>query len=444
LVINFSCLTIRIISPKRISASSISFALIYAIPKLYKTFKSGTIYHDLLVTPLFLEEKSRFSHFVVQVQDITQQKIYEQKLKDSEAKFRTIAEQSLLGITIIQEGSVIFANQAVSNILEYPFEELKLWSIKDILRIIYEADLPNIIEKLRSRREHDFDSIFQDQCRIITKKGELKWVEVISKPIIYQEKAAIILSLIDITTKKEFEYELKEISKLKSEFLSRASHELKTPLVSIKGYVDFLLNVQYEELDLQTISILQEIKQGCSRLESLIKDILETSKLESNKMELNNSMEDLSFLIRFCLKDLQGLINIREHDIFLEIHDKMYTMFEKERIYEVIVNLLTNAINYTPPKGIIKIRSEKNDEFYILSIEDNGIGITAEEVSKIFKKFGKIERYGQHFDVISEGSGLGLYISKKIVELHGGNIWVESKGRDKGTTFYFSLPIIIE
>ncbi len=263
-----------------------------------------------------------------------------------------------------------------------------------------------------------------------------------SKPIIYQGRPAIMLSVIDITTKKEVEEELKEINKLKSEFLSRTSHELKTPLVSIKGYVDFLLNVQYEELDLQTISILQEIKQGCSRLESLIKDILETSKLESDRVELKKSMEDLSFLIRFCLKDLQGLIDIREHEIFLEIQDQMIIMFEKERIYEVIINLLSNAINYTPSKGSIKVKSNKQEGYYIISIEDNGIGVNEEEKSKLFKKFGKIERYGRGLDVISEGSGLGLYISKMIVELHGGKIWVESEGRNKGSTFYFSLPII--
>jgi signal transduction histidine kinase len=120
----------------------------------------------------------------------------------------------------------------------------------------------------------------------------------------------------------------------------------------------------------------------------------------------------------------------------------LITYFEKERIYDVIINLLSNAIKYTPPNGEIVIRSKVKKGNYIISVHDSGIGLTQEEREKIFKKFGKIERYGQGLDVISEGSGLGLYISKKIIELHGGNIWVKSKGRKKGSAFYFSLPII--
>ena len=128
--------------------------------------------------------------------------------------------------------------------------------------------------------------------------------------------------------------------------------------------------------------------------------------------------------------------------LILDIKDTLITYFEKERIYEVIVNLLSNAIKYTPPNGKIIVRSEKRKGNYIISVQDTGIGLTDEEKEKIFKKFGKVERYGQGLDVDSEGSGLGLYISKKIIELHGGNIWVKSKGRKKGSTFYFSLPVI--
>ncbi len=390
----------------------------------------------------YIDEDGNVKGIIAIANDITELKIAEQKLRESEEKFRTIAEQSLLGLTIVQDGLVIFTNQAFSNILEYSVEEINRWSSKDTLKVIYKEDLPQVLEQLKTRKKDDLSSILQYQCRILTKSRKLKWVEVISKPIFYQGRTAIILSLIDITANKKAEEELKEISRLKSEFLRRTSHELKTPLVSIKGYTDFLLNVQSDEFDLQTISILDEIKSGCDRFESLIKDILDTSQLESDTVELNKLLEDLSFLIRFCYKDLKGLIKVRNHKIFIDIQDRMYIMFEKERIYDVIINLLSNAINYTPPNGKIKIKSEINDNYYIISIKDNGIGLTEEEKSKLFKKFGKIERYGQGLDVVSEGSGIGLYISKKIVELHGGKIWVESEGRNKGSTFYFSLPII--
>ena len=111
-------------------------------------------------------------------------------------------------------------------------------------------------------------------------------------------------------------------------------------------------------------------------------------------------------------------------------------------MYEVITNLLSNAIKYTPPNGEITIKSEIMDQNVSMSIQDNGIGFTDKEKEKVFKQFGKIERYGQGLDIGIDGSGLGLYLSKKIVELHGGKIWLESEGKNKGSIFYVSLPLI--
>ena len=116
-------------------------------------------------------------------------------------------------------------------------------------------------------------------------------------------------------------------------------------------------------------------------------------------------------------------------------------MFEKEKIYDVVNNILSNAIKYTPPGGIIEVKSKIKDGFYIISVKDNGIGIEKDEKAILFQQFGKIERFGQGWDIEAGGSGLGLYISKKLIELHGGNIWLESEGKNKGSTFYFSLPI---
>ncbi|MEJ2251197.1 MAG: PAS domain S-box protein [Candidatus Lokiarchaeota archaeon] len=391
-------------------------------------FEDGEYYWMRDELKLIYDEKGNPLEIIGFWIDITDRVITEQKLVESEEKFRTIAEQSLLGLSIIQEGSFIFVNQAFSNIIGYPIDEIQRWSNQDTLNVIQKEDLAYVRKKLDSRKRDDLQSMLQYQCRIKTKLGRIKWIEVISKYIIYKGNLATILSLIDISKAKRAENELKELNKLKSELISRTSHELKTPLVSIKGYTNLLLNQHNKVLDPYTISILYEIKQGCDRLESLIKDLLETSKLESKEIKLGKSEEDLTFLIRFIL----------------DIQDKMITMMEKERIYEVIMNLLSNAIKYTPSNGKILISSEKEEKNYIISIKDNGIGLTSAEKEKIFKKFGKIERYGKGLDIVSEGSGLGLYISKKIIELHGGKIWVESKGRNEGSIFYFSLPIEIK
>ncbi len=157
---------------------------------------------------------------------------------------------------------------------------------------------------------------------------------------------------------------------------------------------------------------------------------------------MNLKDEDLVFLIKFCVKELQGLAKLRDQNITLKLQDNLETKFDKERIYEVISNLLVNAIKYTPPGGNITIESRKNNGFFEISVEDNGIGFTDEEKSQVFKQFGKIERYGQGWDIAADGTGLGLYITKKLIELHGGKIWLESEGRNKGTIFYFSIPIV--
>jgi signal transduction histidine kinase len=233
-----------------------------------------------------------------------------------------------------------------------------------------------------------------------------------------------------------------KLSNLKSELLRRTSHELKTPLVSIKGFSDLLLDLHRDKLDDYVVSTLNEIRKGVVRLGNLISDILKTAELESGTIQVRKSKEDLSFLIELCVNELKGLSELRKQIIKREILKPLFVLIEKEEIHKVISNILSNAIKYTPPYGTIEIRSEIQENWIIISVKDNGLGFTEEEKGRIFKQFGKIERYGQGMDIISEGSGLGLYISKKIIELHGGKIWVESEGSKKGSTFYFSLPLI--
>ena len=235
---------------------------------------------------------------------------------------------------------------------------------------------------------------------------------------------------------------LSEINKLKSDLFSRTSHELKTPLISIKGFTDLLLKLHSEKLDDDVISILEEIKSGSKRLEDYINSLVETSQLDQGLMKLHKVKDNLTFLVNICVKQLQGVADLREQVIDVKVQGNLLTEFDKEKIYEVITNLIINAIKYTPVGGQITIESNKEDSYYIISIKDTGIGLTQKEITQLFTQFGKIERYGQGWDVGIEGTGLGLYISKELITLHDGKIWAESEGRNKGSTFFFSLPII--
>ena len=142
-----------------------------------------------------------------------------------------------------------------------------------------------------------------------------------------------------------------------------------------------------------------------------------------------------------ALDELEGWIQMREHEIDLNLGKNLITSLDKEKIYTVITNLLINAINYTPKGGKISIQSKIDKKSIVISIKDNGIGLDEKERTILFKPFGKIERYGKGWDIVIGGMGMRLFISKEIIELHNGKIWAESEGRNKGSTFYFSFPI---
>lgn len=325
----------------------------------------------------------------------------------------------------LKENKLMYINPELLNIIGYTRKETG----KDLLfpKVIYPKDLLNLTQ------ERDDEKV---EFRIIAKDGKIKWLSG-NRMHRYNRNGELIslrFWLDEITDQKNLE-------NLKADFVRRSSHELKTPLISIKGFAELILSLYADELNPDVILKLGEINQGCERLQNIIEDLLRASKLESSELNPRLEEEDLTFLIRFCLDELSFLAIQREHSINIEMDDSIIARFEKEEIHDVISNLLTNAIKYTPPKGWIDIKTQVLEETVIVSIKDNGIGFTEEEKNQIFKQFGKIERYGQGLDLGIGGTGLGLFISKKIIESHKGKIWMESEGKNKGSTFFFSLPL---
>jgi PAS domain S-box-containing protein len=316
------------------------------------------------------------------------------------------------------------------NVLDFIADDYKEKAKKNIKKLFSDQEIPPT-EYLMERKD-----------------GSKFYARIHSKPIYKEDKIVGIRGTVSDIHKrvmaeqkiKESEAQLKHLNKLKSELLRRTSHELKTPLISIKGFSNLILELHSDDLNEDVHKYLEEINKGCERLEAIIKKILDSSQLDSGKMEINKKEEDLAQLIETAVDSLKGASEEKNHSIVLDIHDTMNIKIEREKILEVIENLLSNAIKYTPSGGAITIHSEKTKSHYIISVDDNGIGFTDEEKSVLFTQFGKIERYGHGYDVSIDGTGLGLYVSKKIIELHGGKIWMESEGRDQGSTFYFSLP----
>ncbi|MBD3226736.1 MAG: PAS domain S-box protein, partial [Candidatus Lokiarchaeota archaeon] len=392
----------------------------------YSQVGDKRIYTETRKIPIM--ENNQVSQVLTIVRDFTARELYEKKLRESEEKYRSLFENAPYSIFLIDmQGKILDCNQATIDLFGYSKGEI-IGSSHRELKIHPEEKINSFIERfVKLIKGKDVEPI---ETKLYTKNQNLKWVQIRSSLIQIGGKYLIQTIIQDIEKRKKAERELKGLNKLKSDLLKRTSHELKTPLVSIKGFTNLLVELYRSDFNTEIMSFIDEIKNGCSRLEDLIKDIIKTSELESEKKELVKSKTNLTKLIKSGLEELRGFIRLRKHTIKVDIESNMIINCEKEKIRDVFSNLLTNAIKYTPPNGLIVIESHSDSDSFIISIKDTGIGLTKKEINSIFTQFGKIERYGQGYDVISEGSGLGLYMSKKIIEMHNGKIWVESEGRN--------------
>ncbi|MFX1573720.1 MAG: PAS domain S-box protein [Promethearchaeota archaeon] len=360
------------------------------------------------------------------VVDITEKKMMEKKLRASEQKYRNLIETSSMGLMEIDfvKGGIIYINPRLLNIIGYSKEQLNDENI--FYKVIFSKDLKKI---------RDFHGEQNIEFKLLNKEGKIIWLSgLVRNEFDYQGNLLKSrLWLKDITEKKE-------IAEMKSNLITRFSHEFKTPLISIKGFTDLILTDYSESLNNTILSFLKRIKDGAERLRILINNFIESSLLDKHLVELARTRENLSDLIKKGIEELDGMIRLRKHTISLNIPDILIIEIDKTRIYNLITNLLLNSIKYTPKGGNILIQVVILKSSVITSIKDNGIGLNQNEIEQLFKPFGKIEKYGEGWDIISDGIGLGLYLSKEIIELHGGNIWIESEGRGKGTTCSFSLP----
>jgi signal transduction histidine kinase len=223
----------------------------------------------------------------------------------------------------------------------------------------------------------------------------------------------------------------------KSEFLANMSHELRTPLNAIIGFSEVLLQKMFGEINDKQEEYLQDVLSSGRHLLSLINDILDLSKVEAGRMELELTRFDLPTALQ------DALILIREraarHGVALglDVDARVGSLVADERkIKQVLLNLLSNAVKFTPEGGRIELRAVPTDHAVEISVTDTGIGIAPENQEIIFEEF---RQAGGDYAHKREGTGLGLTLARKFVELHGGHIWVKSQP-GQGSTFTFSLP----
>ena len=242
----------------------------------------------------------------------------------------------------------------------------------------------------------------------------------------------------DISEKKRFERRLKDLDRMKSDFVSNVSHELRTPLTAIKGSVDNMLDGITGPMNEKQTRYLVRIKSNADRLGRLITDLLDLSKIEAGKIDIRPAYLAVNLLAREVVEVLRSVAAEKLVNLALvSPEDSIQAWGDKDKVIQILMNLVGNALKFTPLHGEITIAIEKLDaEWVKLSVADTGPGIPTEEAAKIFDKFYQVEQSNKQK---TRGTGLGLAISKALVDMHGGEIWVES-GVDKGSVFSFTLP----
>jgi signal transduction histidine kinase len=225
---------------------------------------------------------------------------------------------------------------------------------------------------------------------------------------------------------------LKELSEKKDEFISIASHELKTPLTSVKGFTQILLKNLHANSKAYIFG--SKIYEHSVRLENLITDLLDVTKMSAGKLTYQKSVFDLRSLITESIENVQYLA--ADHEIIAESIPQVECNGDKYRLEQVMNNFLINAIKYSPDSSEIIVRGELTEGKIKISVEDKGIGISDENMGKLFERFYRVNNDSARF----QGLGLGLYISSEIIKQHDGEIGVDST-IGKGSTFWFILPL---
>ncbi len=231
---------------------------------------------------------------------------------------------------------------------------------------------------------------------------------------------------------------LKKLDTLKDEFISIASHQLRTPLTVIKGYLSMIMEGDFGEVNGKQIDPMHKITESSDRLVQLVENILNVSRIESGRLKFNFTKVQLEDLVKSVVDELINKAKLK----LLKLNFNMPALplprvkIDEEKMRQVVINLIDNSIKYTD-KGSVTVDLKQSGNNLEFSVSDTGVGIKKDDLRKLFQKFSR----GTGATSITEGTGLGLYVARQMVEAHKGKIWAQSKGEGMGSRFCFTLPI---
>lgn len=314
------------------------------------------------------------------------------------------------------DGKMIHKNPAAYMLLNRPDMDLTL------LGFIKEYDLDIDMSKITDRFYKDM---------IMPLDEEMLELNVVSFNDREGKPEGVIIVIRNITK----QYRLDEMRK---EFVANVSHELKTPLTSIKSYTEALINGVDDKA--MRDHFLDVINSESDRMDNLVIDLLQLSSMDMGKLNLKITHENVSSLINDALQAVEVEVKEKEHTMVCDLQYKGIAYFDHDRMLQCVINLLTNAIKYTDPKGRIEIKTHEQDDMLYISVKDNGIGISQKDQARIFERFYRVDKARTR---AMGGTGLGLAISSEIVKVHKGDISVISQ-LNLGTEIIVKLPLNID
>ena len=291
------------------------------------------------------------------------------------------------------------------------------------LEVIRNNDISEIIQRVLKNGE----PVSSELSLVLPVQKTFK----INASAIFEESAVAgcVLVIHDITQTRRLE-------RVRSDFVANVSHELKTPLTSIKGFVETLLEGAIDDKE-NNREFLRVIQEHTHRLENLINDLLDLASLEERGIVLNTQEFNIKELVDKVLADFEGQLKNKEIEAGNELPGNLIVKADKDRIEQVFTNLINNAVKFNRPKGAIKIYAEETADSKIkFTVKDTGFGIPVKDIPRIFERFYRVDKARSRG---LGGTGLGLSIVKHIIELHKGSVGVES-AEGRGSEFFFILP----
>ena len=397
-------------------------------------------------------------------------------LERSEDLYKSLLEDASDAIVVLgNKAEVKIVNKLAESFFGYSSGELTGLTLNKLLLLLNIENVPRVLNlfkdaSLGMRIDEEVFFAKKDGTHVVSrlhassiKSGNEQLVQAIFRDVTKERE---ILNNLEKSAE-----DLSRLNQMKDSFLGLASHELKTPLTVILGYSELILAEMADKLDKSVVEMLGYISNAANRLDIIVKDMVDLSMIDEKRMQLETAKIDLNRLIEISLNELRIFFLSRKQELCLHLDDSIPDIKgDSSRLIQLFSNVLVNAMKFTPDGGKITVststgyylpggqkheaghcqeESVKSRPYIEVMVEDSGIGIDTEDQKRIFDKFYEVGKIGEHssgkFTFKAKGTGLGLAIAKGIVEIHGGEIWVESAGYDPekcpGSIFHILLPL---